>query len=187
MQRRDLFRILGGAAATSVLGPLSPEQRLDWGRRLHATIASDAPVLTALAPAQAVLVDELAELILPRTDTPGARDVGVVQFIDRILAFWDSAEERHRFLEGLDAIDSEARSTGAARFVELESERKIALLTTLDRASGPEPGTAAGAWRRLKSMTVYGYFTSRQVQQEVLRTVVVPGRFDGCLPVGGPP
>jgi hypothetical protein len=36
-------------------------------------------------------------------------------------------------------------------------------------------------------MTVYGYFTSRQVQQDVLKTVVVPGRFDGCLPVGGPP
>jgi hypothetical protein len=186
MQRRDLFRILGGAAATSVLGPLSPEQRLDWGRRLHASIASGAPALTALSPAQAVLVDELAELILPRTETPGARDVGVVQFIDRILAFWDTAAERDRFLEGLTAIERRAQSAGAVRFAELDSGGKITLLTALD-GSGADAGTAEAAWHRLKSMTVYGYFTSRQVQQDVLKTVVVPGRFDGCLPVGGPP
>jgi len=34
-------------------------------------------------------------------------------------------------------------------------------------------------------MVVYGYFTSKVVQEDVLHTVILPGRFDGCVPAGG--
>ena len=86
MLRRDLLRVLGGAGIASVLAPLSPEQRLGLGRRLHAAVASGPPgALAALNPEQAALVAELSDLIIPRTDTPGATDVRVVEFIDRIL------------------------------------------------------------------------------------------------------
>lgn len=185
MHRRDLLSILGGAAAASVLAPLSPEERMRLGRGLHASLAASPGPLAALTASQAALVDQLAELILPATDTPGAREVGVLAFIDRILAFWDTAEERDGFLAGLAMIEDRARAAGAP-FAELSEAKQTELLTGLDRASSRTPGTAEAAWSRLKSMAVYGYFTSRQVQQEVLKTVLLPGRFDGCIPAGGP-
>jgi hypothetical protein len=36
-------------------------------------------------------------------------------------------------------------------------------------------------WPTIKSLTLYGYFTSELVQTEVLKTVIRPGRFDGCV------
>jgi hypothetical protein len=181
MLRRELLSILGQAAAVTVLAPLSPEERLGWGRRLHASLV-DHPGMAALDRARSALVAELADLILPRTDTPGANDVRVVEFIDRILAFWDTAEERDRFLAGLDAIQARAGSGGLAA---LSPEQQATLLGTLDNSEDPAGGSAEEAWARVKSMVVYGYFTSKEVQQTVLKTVILPGRYDGCVPAGG--
>lgn len=182
MLRRELLSILGQAAAVSVLAPLSPEERLGWGRRLHASLIEQPGSMAALDRARTALVAELADLILPRTDTPGANDVRVVEFIDRILAFWDTAEERDRFLAGLDAIQARAGSGGLAA---LSPEQQTGLLSALDHSANPASGSAEEAWARLKSMVVYGYFTSKEVQETVLRTVILPGRYDGCVPVGG--
>ena len=78
-------------------------------------------------PAQLALVGELAETILPRTDTPGALDAGVPAFIDRMLATWDTAEERDRFIRGLGEI--ETRLAGAAS--------RDQVLSALDTATSP--------------------------------------------------
>jgi hypothetical protein len=70
----------------------------------------------ALDRRQAGLVSENVEMIIPQTDTPGARAAGVPEFIDRILADWHPPKERRQFLAGLDAIDSRtgAQGPGAA-------------------------------------------------------------------------
>ena len=182
MLRRDLLRVLGGAGIASLLAPLSAEQRLGLGRGLHAAIASGPDALAALSAEQAALVAELADLIIPRTDTPGATDVRVVEFIDRILGFWDTSDERDQFLKGLEAISTEAGATG---FAALPQQQKTALLTRLDDANYRAPASAEAAWARLKGMVVYGYFTSQEVQQQVLRTPIIPGRYQGCVPAGG--
>ena len=182
MLRRDLLRVLGGAGIASVLAPLSPNERLGLGRRLHAAVAAGPGALTALSPEQAALVAELADLIIPRTDTPGASDVRVVEFIDRILGSWDTGEAREQFLAGLEAIGTQS---GAAGFAALPPEQKVALLTRLDTATTRPDRSAEAAWTRLKGMVVYGYFTSREVQQEVLRTPIIPGHYQGCVRAGG--
>ena len=55
-------------------------------------------------------------------------------------------------------------------------------LKTLDGKKGPK-GSAEVSFGTLKWLTTYGYFTSERVQREVLKTVILPGRFDGCVPV----
>lgn len=171
MQRRELLRLLGGTAAAAILAPLAPEDRLRMGAALHAR--GPAPDGT-LPPGQSTLVRDLAETILPRTDTPGALDAGVPEFIERIVAWWDTADERDRFIRGLAAIQAR-----------LAAGPRAEVLAALDAAASREPGSAEEAWARLKSMTVYGYFTSKLVQEDVLHTVIIPGRFDGCVPMGG--
>src|SRR2546430_10190748 len=57
-----------------------------------------------LTPDQAELVATIAEQILPETDTPGARAVGVHRFIDALLAESYSAEQRERFVAGLAGL-----------------------------------------------------------------------------------
>ena len=56
-------------------------------------------------PEQAATLSELTEIILPKTDTPGAKDVGVPGFIDRMLKEVYSHEQQQRFLSDLAAFE----------------------------------------------------------------------------------
>lgn len=173
MHRRDLLQLLG---ACSVL-PFVPREAgaaIAFGRRLHHSAAADG--LEALSADQASLVTTIAEQIIPRTDTPGATDVGVTAFIDHLLAHWYEDEARAQFIAGLADIDRRA----GGRYLELSGERQVAFLTLLDGVKGA-PGSAEAAFAMLKSLTLYGYFTAEQVVKHVTKEPVIPGRFDGCV------
>jgi hypothetical protein len=62
-----------------------------------------------LTEEQAALVSELAEIIIPKTDTPGAIDAGVPAFIDGMLKEVYSKEQKENFIKGLTAFDEEAK------------------------------------------------------------------------------
>lgn len=185
MHRRELLQVLGAAAAIPILRPLSPEARLDLARAVHARLPQQA--LRSLDVHQNALVTEIAELIIPATDTPGARDVRVNEFVDLVLTEWHTLEERDRFLTGLDLLDARCRERFGSDFLALTPENRTAVLTELDGASGElgggRGGTPETTFARLKQLTVVGYFTSERVMKEVLADPIIPGRFDGCVPV----
>lgn len=183
MRRRDLLEVLGAAAAVPLLGPLPPGARLDLARALHDRLR-DAPGWRTLDPRQGALVAELAEAVIPATDTPGAKAVRVPEFIDQLLTDWYSPEERSHFLAGLDAIEARARERFGSGLLAVPPDQRAPFLTELDTAQG-EPGSAEAAFRQVKSLTVYGYFTSREVMQDVLHYEVIPGQFVGCAPLEG--
>lgn len=178
MNRRDLLHLLGATAAVPLLGPLSPERRLAVGRDLHRRLGQSLRVLSAH---QDATVTRIAELIIPETDTPGAAAVGVNRFIDLLLAEWYDEDDRDSLLAGLAAIDARSRRLHGAPFVDMPDDQQTALLRMLD--SGGGDGSAEDAFATLKDLTVYGYFTSEVVIKDVLRTPVIPGRFDGCVPI----
>jgi len=122
----------------------------------------------ALTPDQAELVATIAEQILPATDTPGARAVGVHRFIDALLAESYPAGERERFVAGLTDL-------GRA-FQASTPDHQRALLERLDREAGP-------FFRTLKDLTLVGYYTSEIGATRELHHVPVPGRYDGCVPL----
>lgn len=187
MDRRDAIRLIGSAAAIPALAGFDADRLWAIGASTHLRAAGGAgAVLTAL---QLETVATIAEHILPRTDTPGARDAGVPEFVDLLLAEWYDDGERAAFLEGLAAIDASARAAGAASFTALAAPAQITLLQALDAAatrppvSGPgTPGSAEQTYARLKGLTLYGYFTSKPVMTSVLKTNIWPGRYDGCVP-----
>jgi len=106
MERRDLLRAFGAATAFTLV-PRAAQPA--W-----ATVAAapNAPP-RALVDERSELVSSLADAIIPRTDTPGATDVGVTAFIDVIVAGHFLDDERALFLSGLDAIGARVRAAAA--------------------------------------------------------------------------
>src|ERR1700730_9179808 len=100
MDRREALRLLAMGAALQ----LAPGKLFAGLREARAFLGTQTTVRT-LDPHQYTTVTAIAELILPRTETPGATDVGVSQFIDLILTEWYNPEERIRFLNGLADVD----------------------------------------------------------------------------------
>ena len=181
MQRRDLLRALGAVATIPAFAGLSTERLWALGVAAHGRTGA----LRTLTAPEAASVGAIADLILPRTDTPGALDVGVVEFIDLLLTEWYAAGDRDNLLYGLGYLDGMASKQGARTFAELELAAQASLATTLDTTKNPPPRSAAATWRTLKGLTIYGYFTSKPVMQDVLKVKVWPGRWDGCEAVVG--
>ena len=187
MQRREMLKVIGAAAALPFV-PARADAAVRLAESVHRRLdaerdASGAPrVLRVLSPEQNELVTMLAEMIIPETDTPGATSVHVNEFLDMLLAEWSSDEDRAGFLAGLGAIDHEARATYDKRFVELAEPDRVVFLRALDAMRDSRDG-AGRAFAELKRLTVYAYFTSETVQKNVLKTVMWPGRYDGCVSV----
>jgi hypothetical protein len=177
MRRREVVRFLGSALALPFL-PKGADAAIEFGERLHARLG-DVPFRT-LNPSQRALVTNIAEMIIPETDTPGATRVKVPEFIDLILTEWASDEERAAFLAGLGDIDARASALGQA-FVDLTPARKTELLTALDAKRSDKTG-AGLAFSRIKSLTVYGYFTSKVVEQDILKFQMFFNSYQGSVP-----
>lgn len=135
-------------------------------------------------------VATIAELIIPATDTPGARAALVNQFIDLIVAEWYTEEERSRFLNGLAGIDARSRSSFGPDFTNLTATQQVALLSGLDaevaalREASAEP--EKHFFQQMKWLTVYGYYTSDIGVNQELKYQMIPGRYDPCVETGIP-
>jgi gluconate 2-dehydrogenase gamma chain len=133
-----------------------------------------------LAPAQAATLAAAAERILPRTDTPGAADVGVPAFIDLLYGEFMTPAEQQLLTQGLAEIEAAAKSAHGAGFATLTPVQQDAVL----RAVAPrQQGRDSSSFGLIRSATVLGYFTSEQVGRNVLHYDPVPGAYNGCVPI----
>lgn len=134
----------------------------------------------------------LSEMILPATDTPGAIEAGVPQFIDGLLTDWAKPETRARYEAALDLIDESARAAHGDDFLLLGEAEQVALLTAHEAAcfakdgegeQGDSPDAKAG-YRDLKKMIYRGYYHSEIGCTQELQYELIPGadaRIDAPL------
>jgi len=202
LNRRDAIRRL---AATSALGALPFETLLEIGREARA--ATPATSFRTLSAHQSSTLRQAAEVILPRTETPGATDAKVTEFIDMLLTDWMDAEERDAVVAAIDEVDRRAGVDQGALFVDCAPEQQLALMTIMDaevtellghdRAApadeyveDPDDRPAASApehpFYQLKRLTLLGYFTSEPGMTETLRWNPFPGRWEPCVNIGEP-
>jgi len=173
MLRRDLLRTLALAAAACAL----PREAVASDR--WAEVARTAR--RSLTPQHRALVGTVADIILPRTDTPSATDVGVTDFVEVMVEAYYDPTERTAFVDGLDAIDALAQRSTGRTFVTLDLATQTHLVEQLDRVT-TRTTPAERTYGRLKGLVMHGWYTSERVQREVLQTQIIPGRFDGAAP-----
>src|SRR6266404_1326477 len=121
------------------------------------TLPATAQITTKVfRPEEMKWVAMLVDLIIPRTDTPGASDAQVPAYIDRALS--KSGSLRDRFKLGMGRLNDRAKQDHGATFDTLTEAQQIALLTEISQA----PATALGRFFKLvKDLTIEGYYTSK--------------------------
>jgi hypothetical protein len=150
--------------------------------------AGERPAPRALNSGQTQMIALIADTILPRSDTPGAIDVGVPVWIDLVLVEYFSDARRAAFLADLSAIDQLAVSTSGASLTGLKHQDLMTVMSSLDAATGSKNLTPAQrGYVKLKELVIHGYFTSKPVQQDLLKVVIVPGRFDADVRIPASP
>jgi hypothetical protein len=191
MDRREALRLLATGAALQ----LPPGKLFAALREARALLASETPAST-LTPQQKATVTVMAELILPRTDTPGATDVGVSDFVDLMLTEWYDEPERTRFLNGLSDVDERTNALFGKSFTDSSPEQQAKILTELGEKTMPD-GMARGQGRRrgssqrtpgnfylmLRHLTLTAYYTSEAGATEALHFQIIPDSHEGCAEI----
>jgi hypothetical protein len=171
MNRRELLALITAATGTAMIG----------GTGLLTGCA------TAAAPAKfsnenIALLDEVAETILPRTTTPGAKDAKVGQFMTVYVTDCYTLDERAIFHKGLLDLEAQSNKTYGRGFMALQAEERNAFVSQLDKDA--RAAVAKGEthyFTMIKQLTLFGFFTSEVGATQVLRHMPIPGRYDGAL------
>jgi hypothetical protein len=189
MQRRDLLRLLATGAALQ----LAPEKMFALMREARALLSPQAALRTLDAHQEAVL-RVMTELIIPRTDTPGATDVGTTAFIDLILTEWSDDAERASFLNGLAGVDTRSQNLFGKVFLECSAVQQQQILIALGEEMIEKTNDAAPRRRRrgvggasdtefypmLRRLTLVAYYTSEAGATQELHFEIIPDKHEGC-------
>jgi hypothetical protein len=126
------------------------------------------------------LLEQVADTLIPTTDTPGALAAGVPEFVRDMITVWASAGTRTEMVNVLESIDRQAWAQFGAAFLELPPERRLAVLSLYDEdaLSRQDP-----AYARFKYLVLVGYYQSEIGATQELRYELVPGAWRSCLPL----
>lgn len=141
------------------------------------------------APETHSFLAEIAETIIPKTNTPGAKDAKVEDFIVTMLNDCYKAADQQVVLDGLKKIDAASEKQFKKTFIDISPEQKTSLLTEIDKErvaynkrDNKKEGDLTHYFQVLKELTLLGYFSSEPGATKALRYVPVPGKFEGCIP-----
>ena len=189
MNRRHAMRTLatgtiGAAAAATWVESLSALARQQ--AHTHAAAAAIAAqewkprVLTAR---QNDMVVALTELIIPQTETGGAKAALVNRFVDTVLN-GASPGDREKFTKGLAWIDGRSKALFKRDLLSASAAEQTALLTRLSAEGNPDKEEPIGAefFQAIKVMTINGYYTSEIGLRQELGDdgVLFMPQFVGC-------
>jgi hypothetical protein len=204
IDRREALRRFGAATLASSLISLDADDLLA-GLTEHGSHA--APIglqrttyrFQTLDAHQRKTIVVLAEMIIPTTETPGAKDAAIDEFADIILTEWSSDQEKKQWIDGLAAIDAESQKEFGKSFLDATAAQRLQLMTKWD-AELTAARDARRAWRRdsgtaqppdhrrlffhqLRSFTVSGYYSSEVGYTKERKAVLIPGIYKACMPM----
>lgn len=184
MNRRELLKIAGIMLGTSLSGSLST--------RLLAGELPTGSATSALFNDNAhMMIATLTEMIIPKTDTPGALEAGTPIFVEMMVADWYKAGERQIFLDGLAALDNFCTTQYKKPFNDCASQQQIEALKDAEAKaktyksvmmtdfSGKLVDENTPFFTKLKELTVLGYFTSEVGAKQALSYNPMPMRYEG--------
>jgi hypothetical protein len=138
------------------------------------------------------LVQQITDVLLPTTSTPGAMEAQVPYFIDLVVKNCMSHDDQQSIAKGLQQMNDR----DGTKFLSLSNTERLQTIKKLDEdafkegadssvgpvTGGPSPYAYSAWFRIIKKLAVIGYFTSREGMTKALNYVKVPGEYKACTP-----
>jgi hypothetical protein len=187
MERREALRLL----ATGAVLQLAPSNLLAVLREARKQVETQTAPRTLNAHQEAT-AKAMAELMIPRTETPGATDVGATGFIDLMLTEWYDEQDRARFLNGLADVDLRTHALFGKKFVDGSPHQQAEILKWLGEKMTAEaeslpwqrgrssPALAKNFYSMFRRLTLTAYYTSEAGATAELHFQVIPDSHDDC-------
>ncbi|MEY3590699.1 MAG: hypothetical protein RLZZ466_1220 [Bacteroidota bacterium] len=188
MERRELLKTIALLTGTAVVG----------GEIFLTGCKNPVTSKSAFTPAMISLLDEVAETIIPTTDTPGAKAAKTGAFMQIMIEDCYTKKEQDAFMKGIEELEKKCNTENGVSFTKLTPENRLAFLQKLEREAKEynenlkkekeenektkKENSPPHYYSMMKQLTLWGFFSSETGMTETLRHVPVPGRFDGNVP-----
>jgi len=131
---------------------------------------------------QQALIADLSEMIIPATNTPGAKELGVPQFCLTMLDDCANKTQQENYVKGLEAFEALAKKKSGSNFMKCSAEQKTAILEEAGKSKPEDPINFF--FNATKWLTVEGYRNTEFFLTKVQDFKLVPGHnYKGCVPV----
>lgn len=174
MKRREIIKYTSLATGAALSMPLM--SALMSGCKTD-EIVETASDLKLFSQAEMSSLKQIVDIILPKTDSPSASEVGVHTMIDHMLGYVLPAEQRGSFKPKFDALLGHLNSTN---FFKTGDDQKLSALSQLSSASGVSETIKQGLLE-LKQQTIAYYLSSEKVAENFLNYLPVPGNWEPCI------
>lgn len=172
MERREILKMMALTFGASVALPQSAFAKF--------AEPLDPSQLKLFTPEQRTLVGAIAETIIPKTDTPGALDAGVPQWLELIVQDCLEPGNQKIIVDGLAEVEKRSAAEFSKPYGELAVPEQIKLLTALEQES-KKAGTTGAFIRQFKDLVKFTYVNSEVGGTQALEWILVPGRWDPAM------
>ncbi|WP_232540923.1 gluconate 2-dehydrogenase subunit 3 family protein [Spirosoma endbachense] len=175
MKRRGVIKHLTLATGAFFITP-------SWASRWSKASAVSEPGF--LSVAERDLLAEVVDTIIPVTNspgesTPGAKDLGVHLFVERMLADCYEKPTQQKVINGLKAVSTMSTESYVKPFEQASTTQRLAVLTRMANSTDTNQQEFLAL---MKSLTIQGYTTSEYVMTNFYHYVMAPGHYYGCIP-----
>jgi|TARA_B100000795_G_scaffold222903_1_gene177941 hypothetical protein len=132
--------------------------------------------------AEYALVTRISDLIIPRTETPGALDANVPGYMDGLMTDWANSETKNAHRMALSQIKGELDRRARGNFLDASDSVAEQSLAAFDEEAFAEDGDASG-YKRVKGYVSQSYFATEDGASEELKWVAVPGRWNPSVKI----
>ncbi len=181
MKRRDAIKnaglFLGGAAFSTITLSSLAGCQTNAGEGASGSASGWKP--DYLSVDQGAIVRRIADILIPTTDTPGAIDAGVPEYINMVARDIMKPEEQESFKQGFAQFAKACQAANGKSFVDCTAEEQLSFLQKIEQEASESKDPSF--IEAMKNMTYRGFFTSEEGMTEVLNFDPVPGNYDGCI------
>lgn len=196
MDRRELLKMIAVVTGGAMVG----------GELFLTGCKAGGKTAAEFTPANISLLDEIAETIIPATNTPGAKAAKVGEFMKVMVTDCYTQAQQDAFMKGISSVDEACKKMHSKNFMDCTSEQRHSFLVSLEKeakkfnetveekdkpkrdeynAKGKPYDFVASPphyYTMMKQLTLGGFFTSKTGMTETLRHIPVPGKYDGAFP-----
>ena len=169
--------LLGAGASASLLSA----NVLANAFRYHAAQPSVVTHDKLFSSSQLLVLREICDVVLPRTDTPSAGELDVHGFIDYQLVTCFGKWQQRAALHIVDRINHQSTRHYGKQFVDAELAQQTDLLVALEQQALDFTEKEQQQFAQLKSLMIFGFFTTEVGATQALNYQAVPGGFIGSV------
>ncbi len=137
----------------------------------------------AMSAGQEKLLAEVCETLIPKTTTPGAKDLSLPLYVLKMLDDCTPAKDQQTFMTGLGKFDEAARKQLGQSFEASTAARRVALLQRIDQQPQAFAEEVVAFYRAARQLAIDGYTGSKYFMTKQVVYELIPGRYDGYFPV----